>query len=142
MQKYTNDLEVRYFDNNVSISDWIDLNEYRLMTESEIKKHESDPHTDYHVWSEDLLEWVDTRTPEQITEHNRSNMPALSPIEFDIKLNQNGLYDAVQALIKTDFELRIAYTRAIFFSRADPFIEQARIALKLTNEQIDEMWTA
>ena len=70
----------------------------------------------------------------------RQNMPTLSPIEFDIKLNNAGLYDTVQELIKDKFELRIAYNRATFFSRTDPFIDQARIALNLTDEQVDEMW--
>ena len=86
--------------------------------------------------------WVDIRTPEQITEYNRSLMPTLSPIEFDIKLNNAGLYDAVQDLIKDNFEMRIAYNRATFFSCTDPFIDQARIALGLTDEQVDAMWTS
>ena len=73
---------------------------------------------------------------------NRQNMQTLTPIEFDIKLNNAGLYDTVQELIKDNFELRIAYNRATFFSRTDPFIDQARIALNLTDEQVDEMWTS
>lgn len=77
---------------------------------------------------------------QKLIEFNRKNMSTLTPIEFDIKLNDAGLYDAVQALIKDNFELRIAYTRATFFSRTDPFIDQARIALNLTDEQVDEMW--
>ena len=71
---------------------------------------------------------------------NRERMPALTPIEFDIKLNNAGLYDVVQELIKDKFELRIAYNRATFFSRTDPFVDQARIALGLTDEQVDAMW--
>lgn len=144
MQKYikNNLSEIHYFEDDVNVGDWIDLSQYRLMTESEVLKHETNPYTDYHVWNEDLLEWLDGRTPEQLAEYNRQNMPTLSPIEFDLKLNKAGLYDAVQELIKDNFELRIAYTRAIFFSRVDPFIEQARMALKLTNEQVDEIWTA
>ena len=86
------------------------------------------------------MEWKDGRTPEQLAEYNRTQMPTLPPIAFDIKLNRNGLYDAVQELIKDNFELRIAYTRAIFFSRTDPFIDKARTALNLTDEQVDEMW--
>ena len=70
----------------------------------------------------------------------RERMPRLTPIEFDIKLNNAGLYDAVQDLIKDKFELRIAYNRATFFSRTDPFIDQARIALNLTDEQVDTIW--
>ena len=77
---------------------------------------------------------------QKLVEFNRKNMPALTPIEFDIKLNNAGLYDAVQDLIKDSFELRIAYNRATFFSRTDPFIDQARIALDLTDEQVDAMW--
>lgn len=79
---------------------------------------------------------------QNLIEFNRKNMSTLTPIEFDIKLNQNGLYDAVQELIKDNFELRITYTRAVFFSRTNPFIEQARIALGLTDEQVDQMWTS
>ena len=77
---------------------------------------------------------------QKLVEFNRKNMPTLTPIEFDIKLNNAGLYDVVQELIKDNFELRIAYNRATFFSRTDPFIDQARIALGLTDEQVDEMW--
>ena len=77
---------------------------------------------------------------QKLIEYNRQNMPQLTPIEFDIKLNNAGLYDAVQELIKDNFERHIAYNRAIFFSRTDPFIDQARIALNLTDEQVDEMW--
>lgn len=77
---------------------------------------------------------------QKLVEFNRKNMPILSPIEFDIKLVDAGLYDQVQSLIKADIKLKIAYTRATFFSRTDPFIDQARIALNLTDEQVDIMW--
>ena len=79
---------------------------------------------------------------QKLIEFNRKNMPSLTPIEFDIKLNNTGLYDAVQDLIKDNFELRIAYNRATFFSRTAPFIDQARIALGLTDEQIDAIWVS
>ena len=129
MQKYIkNDLsEIRYFEDDVNVSDWIDLGEYRLMTDDEIDKHEN---------PEKYL------SDEEKADLNRQNMPTLSPIEFDIKLVNVGLYDQVQELIQSDIKLRIAYTRSTFFSRVDPFIEQARIALGLTDEQIDEMWTS
>ncbi len=71
---------------------------------------------------------------------SRERMPTLSPIEFDIKLVDAGLYDQVQDLIQSDTKLRIAYTRATFFSRVDPFIIQASEALNLTDEQVDMIW--
>ena len=77
---------------------------------------------------------------QKLIEHIRKNMPNLTPIEFDIKLNDNGLYGAVQELIKDNFEMHIAYNRATFFSRTDSFVDQARIALNLTDEQVDGMW--
>ena len=77
---------------------------------------------------------------DKLLQLQHQSMPRLTPIEFDIKLNNVGLYNAVQELIKDQFELRIAYNRATFFSRTDPFIDQARIALGLTNEQVDTLW--
>ena len=77
---------------------------------------------------------------QKLIEFNRKQMPTLTPIQFDIKLNNAGLYDAVQELIKDNFELRIAYNRATYFSRTDPFIDQARIALGLTDAQVDTLW--
>ena len=127
MQKYIkNDLsEIRHFEGDVNVSDWIDLNEYRLMTEEEIDRHEN---------PEKYL------SDEEKAKLARERMPTLTPIEFDIKLVDAGLYDQVQALIASDIKLKIAYNRATFFSRTDPFIDQARIALNLTDERVDEIW--
>lgn len=127
MQKYikTDLSEIRYFEDDVNVSDWIDLNEYRLMTDDEIGHHEN---------PEKYL------SDEEKAQLNRERMPTLTPIEFDIKLVDAGLYDQVQSLIQSDIKLKIAYTRATFFNRTDPFIDQARIALGLTDEQVDTMW--
>ena len=79
---------------------------------------------------------------QKLIEYNRQNMPQLTLIEFDIKLVDAGLYDQVQILIQSDVKLRIAYTRATFFSRLDPFIIQASEALGLTDEQVDAIWVS
>ena len=70
----------------------------------------------------------------------RSRMPVLSPIQFDIKLRKHGLLQTVREFVATNEVLDIAYNRATFFIRTDHFIDQARIALNLTDEQVDEMW--
>lgn len=77
---------------------------------------------------------------DKLLQLQRQSMSHLTPIEFDIKLVGAGLYDQVQSLIQSDIKLKIAYTRATFFNRTDPFIDQARIALGLTDEQVDNMW--
>ena len=93
MQKYIKkDLsEIRYFEDDVVVSLWIDLSEYRLMTEDEIDKHEN---------PEKYL------SDEEKADLNRQNMPTLSPIEFDIKLVNVGLYDQVQELIQPETNAR------------------------------------
>jgi hypothetical protein len=77
---------------------------------------------------------------EKLLQYQRERMPQLTPIEFDLKLNAHGLYQAVQDMVTSDLTLKIAYTRATFFKRTDLFIDQARQLLNLTDEQVDEMW--
>ena len=79
---------------------------------------------------------------QKLIEFNRKNMLTLTPIEFDIKLIDAGLYDRVQELIQSDVKLKIAYTRATFFSRTNPFVDQVSEALGLTPERVDEIWTS
>ena len=110
--------------------------------------------TDIHFWivnrselpNEPQESWelsddgVITINQDKLTQIKRERMPTLSPMDFEIKLVDAGLYDQVQGLIQSDIKLKIAYTRATFFSRTDPFIDQARIALNLTDEQVDVVW--
>ena len=124
MKYYKLNNEVYAFELDGSQDDYI--------TENMVKM--TDDEVDSHVNPEKYLSDIEK------AQLNRERMPRLTPIEFDIKLNNAGLYDAVQELIKDNFELRIAYNRATFFSRTDPFIDQARIALNLTDEQVDSMW--
>lgn len=124
MKYYTLEDVVYAFEIDGSQDDYI-TNDMVMMTEDEV---------DRHINPEKYLSDVEK------AQLNRERMPTLSPIEFDIKLNDVGLYDVVQDLIKDNFNLRIAYTRATFFSRTDPFVDQARIALGLTEEQVDSMW--
>ena len=124
MKYYKLNNEVYAFELDGSQDDYI--------TEDMVKM--TDDEADRHVNPEKYLSDIEK------AQLNRERMPTLTPIEFDIKLNNAGLYDAVQELIKDNFEMRIAYTRATFFSRTDPFIDQARISLGLTDEQIDAMW--
>ena len=77
---------------------------------------------------------------QKLIELNRSKMPTLSPIEFDMVLDKYGLYNDVQSLISTNRSLSIAYNRATFFSRTASFVDQARISLGLTDDQVDAMW--
>ena len=124
MKYYKLNSEVFAFESDNSQDDYI-TEDMVMMTDEEIDRHEN---PEKYLSAEDKAQL------------NRERMSILTPIEFDIKLVDAGLYDQVQGLIQSDVKLKIAYTRATFFSRTDPFIDQARIALGLTNEQVDEMW--
>lgn len=110
----------------------IDGSQDDYITEDMVKM--TDDEVDRHINPEKYLSDIEK------AQLSRERMLRLTPIEFDIKLNNAGLYDAVQDLIQSDIKLKIAYTRATFFSRTDPFIDQARIALNLTDEQVDTIW--
>ena len=124
MKYYKLNQEVYAFESDGSQDEYISKNMVK-MSEDEV-----DRHTNPEKYLSD----------EERAQLNRERMPTLTPIEFDIKLNNAGLYDAVQDLIKDKFEMRIAYNRATFFSRTDTFIDQARIALGLTDKQVDTIW--
>ena len=124
MKYYKLNNEIYAFEANGSQDDYI--------TEDMVKM--TDDEVDRHVNPEKYLSDIEK------AQLNRERMPTLTPIEFDIKLVDAGLYDQVQELIQSDIKLKIAYTRATFFSRTDPFIDQARIALNLTDEQVDTIW--
>ena len=124
MKYYKLNNEVYAFEANGSQDDYI-TEDMVKMTEDEV---------DRHVNPEKYLSDIEK------AQLNRERMPQLTPIEFDIKLVDAGLYEQVQELIQSDIKLKIAYTRATFFSRTDPFVDQARIALNLTDEQVDMIW--
>lgn len=124
MKYYKLNNEVYAFELDGSQDDYI-TEDMVMMTEDEV---------DRHINPEKYLSAIEK------AQLDRERMPTHTPIEFDIKLVDAGLYEQVQSLIQSDIKLRIAYTRATFFSRTDPFVDQARIALGLTDEQVDAMW--
>lgn len=124
MKYYKLNKDVYAFELDGSQDDYIS-NDMVMMTDEEV---------DRHVSPEKYL------SAEDKAQLHRERMLTLTPIEFDIKLVDAGLYDQVQELIASDIKLKIAYTRATFFSRTDPFVDQARIALNLTDEQVDVIW--
>ena len=147
MQKYIkNDFsEIRYFEDDVKVSDWIDLTQYRLMTNIEILKHETNPNTDYHVWNGSA--WVDPRTEEEKLAYKRSQYPKLTRYQFMRGLLEMGFkssdIEAQIMLIEDEFtrELTmIGFKDATNFVRTEPSIDVMRDILRKTDEEIDEFW--
>ncbi len=146
MQKYTNGTEIRHFEDDVNVSDWIDLSKYRLMTNEEIFKHETPKPTKFHTeWNG--TEWIDIRTEEEKLAYKRSQYPKLTRYQFMRGLLEMGFksldIEARILLIEDEFtrELTmIGFKDATNFVRTDPSIDVMRDLLGKTDEEIDEFW--
>ena len=144
-----NDLsEVRYFDDWVEVSDWIDLNEYRLMTKSEILKHEIKPESIFHtVWDEENTVWLDPRTEEEKLVYKRSQYPKLTRYQFMRGMLESGYKSSdIEAQI---MRIEDEYTRELtmlgfrdagYFDRNDQSVAVMRDMLEKTDFEIDEFW--
>ncbi len=148
MQKYIkNDLsEIRYFEDDVNVGDWINLSEYRLMTNEEIFKHETPKPTKFHTeWNG--TEWIDIRTEEEKLAYKRLQYPRLTRYQFMRGMLEYGYkssdIEAQIMRIEDEFtrELTmIGFKDATNFVRTDPSIDVMRDMLKRTDLEIDEFW--
>ena len=148
MQKYIkNDLsEIRYFEEGGVVGDWIDLNQYRLMTEAEVLKHETPRPTVFHTeW--DGIAWVDSRSEEEKLTHKRSQYPKLTRYQFLRCLLENGFKASdIEAQIQTienEFSRELAllgFKEATSFVRTDESIIAMQTILGLSDEKLDELW--
>ena len=150
MQKWIkNDLsDICYYEEQVDVSKYINLEEYRLMTKSEILKHEIKPESIFHtVWDEENTVWLDPRTEEEKLAFKRSQYPKLKRYQFMRGLLEMGFkssdIEAQIMLIEDEYtrELTIlGFKDATNFVRTDPSIDFMRDILEKTDLEIDEFW--
>lgn len=148
MQKYisiTNSLDIRYFDDGVVVDEWIKIDNYRLMTAQEIKKHETPKPSDFHtLW--DGENWIDTRTEDEIKEFERSLFPNLTKRKFQLYMLDHGLLDDVENAINAIEDpiqmrrMQIEYSSSDDFERKSPAVNYMCGLLGWNNEQVDIMW--
>lgn len=79
---------------------------------------------------------------EKLKQFEREQMPDLSPIQFEWKLEKVGLLTTIKNYVETTENtlIKIAYNRVIYFKRTDPILIQAMTDLGLTAEQVDHIW--
>ncbi|CAM2891974.1 hypothetical protein [Acinetobacter celticus] len=150
MQKFINNdfSDIRYFEDSVIVSDWIDLSKYRLMTDEEILKHETPKPTKFHTeWNG--TEWIDIRTEEEQLQYKRSQYPTLTRYQFLRCLLENGYKsEAIETQILTiedEFTRELTllgFKEATNFVRTDDSILTMRYILGLSDEKVDEMWVS
>lgn len=130
MQKYIkNDFsEIRYFDEGVIVSEWIDLEQYREMTEAEIHKHENP------------YEYL---TDEEKREIYLRSLKPLTRRQFKLVLVKNGLsLSEIESKIKEleNEELLIEWEDASEFERLNPNLLLMCEVLGLEESKVDELW--
>ena len=150
MQKFIKDdlSKIRYLEDNVNAGDWIDLTQFRVMTQSEILKHETKPESIFHtLWDEDNAVWIDPRTEEEKLAFKRSQYPSLTRHQFLRCLLENGFKSTnIEAQIQTiedEFSREltlIGFKEATNFVRTDESILAMQSVLNLTDERVDQMW--
>lgn len=153
MQKYIkNDFsEIRYFKDDVKVSDWIDLKEYRLMTKAEILKHETLRPTEFHtiwVWDNEPSagHWEDGRTEEEKYATYLTQFTPLTRRQFKLSLLENGLLDTVEQMIGAiedptlKSRIQIEYSESERFERTNGSIQYMLGVLDLSTERVDDMW--
>ena len=146
MQKYTNGTEIRHFEDDVNVSDWIDLSKYRLMTNEEILKHETPKPTEFHTtWNGS--EWIDLRTEAEKLAYKRSQYPSLTRYQFLRCLLENSFkFSDIEAqiqLIEDEFTRELTllgFREATNFVRTDDSILAMQSVLNFNDEQVDAMW--
>ena len=154
MQKYIKKdfSEINYFEDSVDVGDFINLSEHRLMTKSEILKHEALKPTEFHttwVWDNEPTtgHWEDGRTEEEKLAYKRSQYPKLTRYQFMRGMLENGYkssdIEAQIMLIEDEYTRELTmlgFKDAGYFDRNDPSIGVMRDFLEKTDLEIDEFW--
>lgn len=132
MQKYTNEIEVRYFEDDADLGNWIDLSEYRLMTDTEIDKHENPEK--YLSYDEKYQLYLKSLRP-------------LTRYQFKRCLLENGykseMIEAQILQIKDEMARELTllgFKEATNFVRTDDSIIAMQSMLGLSDEKVDKFW--
>ena len=128
MQKYINGTEIRYFEDDVDVKEWIDLRKFKLMTEVEISA-------------------VENPINNLSSEEKRELMKPLTRYQFKRCLLENGFKSSeIEAQILTiEDELKreivmLGFKEADRFVRTDDSVLVMQEVLGLSPEKIDAMW--
>ncbi|WP_180001263.1 hypothetical protein [Acinetobacter sp. YH12255] len=149
MQKYISkkdNTDIRYYELDVDVSRFINLNEYRLMTESEILEHETPKPSIFHTeWNG--TEWIDIRTEEEKLAYKRSEYSKLTRYQFMRGMLENGHkssdIEAQIMLIEDEYTRELTmlgFKDAGYFDRNNQSIGVMRDMLGKTDLEIDEFW--
>lgn len=134
MQKYiskTDKKEIRYYDDGVDVGKYINLDNYRLMTDEEIDHHENP------------LKYL---TDEELEQHNREGLSDITKVQLQLALlNRDELDDFEDALdniedSKTRRKMQIQYHSGDNFQRISEFTQVMIDETGYLDKDLDELW--
>lgn len=100
----------------------------------------------FHVWDEGNLKWIDPRTDEELLQDEMKSLPALSAKDFRHMLDRAGLRTQIETMIEdiTDpvikATIKTEYEYAQFFERTNPVVMYMVGLLGMTDEQVNAEW--
>lgn len=128
MQKYISNIDktdIRYYEDDVNVGDFINLPDYRLMSDDEIDRHENP-----------MKYW----TQEQIIEYERSLLPPLTKRQFSLYLFDIGKYEQVMNALNANLRFKIEFETVTTIERNSPTVTAMGQILEWDNLVIDEKW--
>lgn len=128
MQKYSSNIDktdIRYYEDDVNVGDFINLPDYRLMSDDEIDRHENP-----------MKYW----TQEQIIEYERSLLPPLTKRQFSLYLLDIGKYEQVMNALNANLRFKIEFETVTTIERNSPTVTAMGQILEWDNLVIDEKW--
>lgn len=128
-------------------------NQLHLVTEDmreldaiEFKARITQQPSQFHVWDEGNLKWIDPRTDEELLMYQTYLLPALSAKDFRHMLDREGLRIQVETMLEaisdpnTKAALKTEYEYAQFFERTHPAVVYMMSVLGLTVEEVNTAW--
>lgn len=111
------------------------------LADDEILKHETPKPTEFHtVWDGINNVWLDSRSLEQIAEHERSLLPPLTKRQFSLYLYDIGKYDQVMDALNANPRFKIEFDTVATIERSSSTVSAMVQILEWDDLTINEKW--
>ena len=118
----------------------------RELADDEFEARTAPKPSQFHVWDEGNLRWIDPRTDEEILQAEIEALPPLSAKDFRHMLDRAGMRTQIETMIEniadpaTKAAVKTEYEYAQFFERTNPVVIYMIGLLGMTDEQVNAEW--
>ena len=127
----SNKADIRYFEDDANVEEFIDLSEYRLMTDAEIDCHENP---------------LNSLSDEEKEALKISSYPMLTGRQFHLTLVMKGLESTIQEAINAIEDpmqraiVNIEFSKANDYKRTGTSIIFMQEQMGMSNDELNELW--